>query len=483
MMLPELVNNKELIMKKFIIIASMFSLMACGGGESADTSIVVSTPITPPTTTQSTSTNNLTGLWQHSKLATILNISQTSYTLYQTAGDYCLQVNQQDINKLSDDLGEYKLSTDKQRIDVDLEDDFESMFYQPLEQLPLSCTQAIMPDSEAVPSLVFETFWHHFNDSYASFDRRNVDWKKIYGEYAAHVSDNMSSNELQNLITKMLQKFGDAHAGIIVDKNTILRSINYSPLQQQLAEELNINIDNSGSIITVDDKLSEAGATIVQKYLSDVELLATDQVIWGKLANGFGYLNLRSMNFNGDSDTDNLSTASEINKALSSRLTTVDHLVIDLRFNLGGNVPAALKIANFIANQSGHAFDISYKQAGEISVPSSISTTSMNIGFTGNVFILTSRHTGSAAEAFIYAVKVGNQAQLIGENTRGILAGPTPKTLANGWIAMVPNRVISGPSGEVLESVGFTPDTMLPAFTLADMNQRIDGVLELLLTF
>ena len=142
-----------------------------------------------------------------------------------------------------------------------------------------------------------------------------------------------------------------------------------------------------------------------------------------------------------------------------------------------------LKIANFIANQSGHAFDISYKQSGGLSKPATISITPINIGFSGNVFVLTSQQTGSAAEAFIYAIKIGNQAQLIGENTRGILAGPSPKTLANGWIAMVPNRVISSPSGEILESVGFAPDTQLPAFTLSDINQKIDGVLEHLLTF
>ena len=279
-----------------------------------------------------------------------------------------------------------------------------------------------------------------------------------------------------------LQKFVDAHAGVIT-ANGILRSVAYSPLQEQLATELNVDVNDSNGLMAVDDKLSEAGATIVQKYLSDVELLATDQVIWGKLSNGFGYLNLRSMNFNGDSDINNLLAANEINDALSTRLTEVDHLVIDLRFNLGGNVPAALKVANFIANQSGHAFDISYKQADGLSIPSLIETTPMNIGFSGNVYILTSQHTGSAAEAFIYAVKIGNQAHLIGENTRGILAGPSPKTLANGWVAMVPNRVISSPSGEILESIGFTPDTILTAFTINDINQKVDAVLEHVSTF
>ena len=105
MMLPEPVNNKELIMKNLLIIASAFSLIACGGGgESTDTSVPASTASTP-VTTQSTSTDNLIGLWQHNKLATILSVSQASYTLYQTAGDYCLQVNQQNINELSEELG------------------------------------------------------------------------------------------------------------------------------------------------------------------------------------------------------------------------------------------------------------------------------------------------------------------------------------------------------------------------------------------
>ena len=485
-MLPEPANNKELIMNKLIIIASILSLIACGdGSKSTDTNSQKPTPATPTTTTTTTQTgdtDNLIGLWQHTKLSTILSINQDTYTLYQTAGDYCLQTNQQNISSLAEELGEYELSTDQKRIDVDLEEDFESMFYQPLEQLPLSCMEPILPDSEIDPSLVFETFWHHFNDSYASFDTRGVNWLSVYSEYATQVSPATSFQELQTILTEILHKFADAHAGIIT-ANGILRSIDYSPLQKRLAEELNIDINNSNALTIVDDKLSEAGATIVQKYLLDAELLATDQVIWGKLSNGFGYLNLRSMNFNGDSDTDNLLAANEINDALSTRLTEVDHLVIDLRFNLGGNVPAAIQVTNFIANQSGHAFDISYKQANGLSIPSMIATTPMNIGFSGNVYILTSQHTGSAAEAFIYAVKVGNQAHLIGENTRGIMAGPSPKTLANGWIAMVPNRVISGPSGDILESIGFTPDTILTAFTIDDINKKIDAVLEHVSTF
>jgi len=278
-------------------------------------------------------------------------------------------------------------------------------------------------------------------------------------------------------------KLADAHAGLLVSNNTLLRSINYSPLQKQLADELNLNMDNADWLTIVDDKLSEAGATIVQDYLTDVELLATDQVIWGTLANGFGYLNLRSMNFDGDNDVDNLVAANEINTALSSKLAGVEHLVIDLRFNLGGNVPAALQIANFIANQSGHAFDISYKNANGLSLPSTISTNAVNTGFTGNVYILTSRHTGSAAEAFIYAAKIGNQAHLIGNNTRGIMAGPSFKMLANGWLAMIPNRVISSPSGEVLEVVGFTPDTVLSAFNATDIDLKVDALLEHILTF
>jgi len=482
-MLPETINNKDLIMKNLIIIASALSLIACGGGgKSANTDN--QTPVsTTPTTTQTVSnTEKLIGLWQHTKLATILNISQDSYTIYQTAGDYCLQTNQQDISRLAEELGEYELSADQQRIDVDLEDDFESMFYQPLAQLPQSCLEPILPNSEADSSLVFETFWHHFNDSYASFSIRDVDWQSVYSQYATQISTETSSQELQIILIEILEKFADAHAGIITESN-ILRSTDYSPLQKRLAEELGISIDNNTWLTTVDDKLSEAGATIVQKYLSDVEILTTDQVIWGKLSNSFGYLNLRSMNFNGDSDVDNLLAANEINDALSTRLTEVEHLVIDLRFNLGGNVPAALKIANFIANQSGHAFDISYKQADGLSIPSTIEVTPMNIGFSGNVYILTSQHTGSAAEAFIYAVKTGNQAQLVGEKTRGILAGPSPKKLANGWIAMVPNRVISSPSGEILESIGFTPETMLTAFTIDEINKKIDAVLEHVSTF
>ena len=63
------------------------------------------------------------------------------------------------------------------------------------------------------------------------------------------------------------------------------------------------------------------------------------------------------------------------------------------------------------------------------------------------------------------------------------MAGPSPKKLANGWIAMVPNRVISGPSGDILESIGFTPDTILTAFTIDDINKKIDAVLEHVSTF
>ncbi|WP_462251535.1 hypothetical protein [Ekhidna sp.] len=65
------------------------------------------------------------------------------------------------------------------------------------------------------PVETFEACWNLFNDSYASFEEKNIDWDKTYDEFRPQVTSTTTDKELFIVLTNMLKPLGDAHVNLI----------------------------------------------------------------------------------------------------------------------------------------------------------------------------------------------------------------------------------------------------------------------------
>jgi carboxyl-terminal processing protease len=68
----------------------------------------------------------------------------------------------------------------------------------------------------SMPEKVFETFWQTFEDHYAFFKVRKIDWHKMYRKYRPRVNASTPNDSLFLLLSQMVWPFRDDHINIII---------------------------------------------------------------------------------------------------------------------------------------------------------------------------------------------------------------------------------------------------------------------------
>jgi C-terminal processing protease CtpA/Prc len=141
-------------------------------------------------------------------------------------------------------------------------------------------------------------------------------------------------------------------------------------------------------------------------------------------------------------------------------------LVIDVRDNPGGSRPLAIEVAGRFAStetlfsylrfRDGPAHD-----AFTAFVPQRV--TPMGVRFDGDVYVLTNRHTISAGEDFVLAMRALPRVTVVGDTTAGATGGPMPRELANGWTYQISEWIQYTPDRRIFEDIGLAPDVVAKA--------------------
>lgn len=121
-----------------------------------------------------------------------------------------------------------------------------------------------------------------------------------------------------------------------------------------------------------------------------------------------GYI--RFNKFSGDEKT------KERLEAAMKLLVSTDSLIIDLRENGGGSPYLAVFLSSYFLEKDTHLWSILDQKGDPIFIANSVD---QDIKYKGDLCILTSEKTYSAAEAFAYTLKHLNRACIIGRATGG----------------------------------------------------------------
>lgn len=173
----------------------------------------------------------------------------------------------------------------------------------------------------------------------------------------------------------------------------------------------------------------------------------------GRLDGNIGYVDLI-----GFFDAENVAEAFSGTMEL---LKNTGGLIIDLRENYGGAPETVALLASYFLGPASVHIDSIYWRKTDIT-QEFWTTTQLGDAWYGTerpVVILTSANTFSAAEAFTYAMKAFERAEILGEITRG---GGNPggiQRVAENFSLFVPHgRVSSAITGGNWEGVGVAPD-------------------------
>lgn len=181
--------------------------------------------------------------------------------------------------------------------------------------------------------------------------------------------------------------------------------------------------------------------------------------------NNYGFKEVKILSGNvGYLKLDNFSTHHKSYETAASAmnfLSNTDALIIDLRNNIGGSGKMVEFLAYYLFDEKKMQYLLNIIDMKNIKVPLQSWTLSYVPGKRipdVPVYVLISRSTGSAAEAFAYDMKNLERATLVGETTLGAAHPVKFNNLGQGFTAIIPTGKISNPFlGKDWEEIGVSP--------------------------
>lgn len=309
------------------------------------------------------------------------------------------------------------------------------------------CSKMFLPEPANNPEAIFDHVWTAFQEDYAPFEERHVDWVALYQVYRPQVTPTSTSDELYATICSMLTHLDDGHVYLVAPHRPIYHS-------------------NSIFREKTHDKLFDAH--IVQSvYLEEgFKSGQHNSYYYGKIREkNIGYIHFSSIDAN--------------MRVLQNFLDTyiqADGYIIDLRHNNGGDFTYGLQELGRFTDKNRLVFKSKTKNGkgpNDYSAWFDWHLKPAKDYINKPVIVLVDQYTVSAAERLVLVLRTLPQVTILGDRTNGALSTKIARELANGWFYTIsPQKVISA-DGEYFEGTGIPPHIYVQN-TPADISQGKD---------
>lgn len=300
------------------------------------------------------------------------------------------------------------------------------------------------------PEAVFDNLWNTFNEEYAPFEERKVDWNVQYNNFRPLVHAGTTDDELFSTMSKLLATLDDGHVSLTAPN----RDVFYS---NKIREE---QIDNELFSIPVIRTYLEPGFKEGDEH----------SYIYGKIKNenvAYIYFDYVAENFY------------KLHDFLDA-YPDANGYIIDLRHNQGGDFTYCFSEIGRLTDQRRYVFQSKTKNGKGVNDYTAwhkwyIEPRGAFIN--KPIVVLTDRYTISAGERSVMAFKTLPNVTVIGDTTSGAHGTMIGRELANGWFySLVPQKVELH-DGKSYEGTGLAPD-VYSKNDLTEITAGIDRTLQ-----
>jgi C-terminal processing protease CtpA/Prc len=297
-----------------------------------------------------------------------------------------------------------------------------------------------------------QMFYEDLKENYAFAEIYRMNFDREYKRCAAMITDESTNEEVYQAMCSMVTKLDDGHVSITMGDKSYCPS-DYMP-------EWMKDKNQAKQLIQV----------IKDNYLKDYYRFKNCYIRYGTLREDIGYVVIQAIGM--EKFDKSASTIDAMNRIIRE-FKDKDTLVIDLRFSPGGYDETALAIAGYFTDNAYLAYQKQAYDKGDYTSVQNIYVKSRDEYFPGNVILLTSGYTISAAETLgrdILANPLG-KVTVVGETTAGYYSDAIPKLLPGGIEYTFSMERYYWFDGTMLEGNGIEPNIEIPF----DINAVKDG--------
>jgi len=415
------------------------------------------------------STNNsINGIWECLGSGIFLEIKDSShYAFYDVTSISCLPSRKNALSELQETMA---LNNDT----LSLREGVLNYKFVRAEKLPKFCDLAVEESKANDPLYNFDVFSETVKEHYAYLGLNKINWDELYAEQRAKLNKESTDAELYLLIEETLEKLNDNHA-FLEAPDEVYDAIDNLPSQED------------GEESDIDEDLPEYGdfpvAAMVAKHHLQEELTEDSWLIqWGKLNSDIGYIQVKSMWLYADLDIPKqlidengfvdafietrhklyegeyikkeIQGVRKIMDKVMTDLSAMESIIIDVRFNGGGQDAVSFEILKRFTPQRKQVVKQKFRYGDKFTAEEPIYVYGTENAFTKPVYILMSPQTGSAAEAFSIGAMSLSNIKRIGASTMGATSTTLDKKLPNGWVFSISNEIYMDNQGNSYENIG-----------------------------
>ena len=413
--------------------------------------------------------SSINGVWESMGSGWILQIKDSSeYAFYDLTTISCLADRKGELNEIGASL---ELRGDT----LSLLKGVTTYDFTRREKLPDLCTTVPDVSKTSSPLHNFAVFAETVREHYAFMELNNINWDELYSSQKSKLSEQSTSAELYLVIEETLEKLNDNHAYLEADDSV------YEALEEISGEDM----------VTEADSLPEYGdfqvAEIVAKHHLKEDMTEDSWLIqWGKMNDSIGYIQVKAMwlyakldipralidergyvdayvntfqqMYEGAYIEEEVAGVRKIMNKVMRDLSETEAIVIDVRFNGGGQDAVAFEILRRFVPLKLQVATQKLKYGNEYTPILPLYINGRKDSYSRPVYVLTSAQTGSAAEAFTIATMAMKDVKRIGSSTSGAMSTALEKSLPNGWQFSISNEVYMDNQGINYENTGIPVD-------------------------
>ena len=412
---------------------------------------------------------SLNGTWSSIGSGWIMDIQDsTTYSMYDITQISCLPNRKASLKELKDAL---TLEEDT----LLLKKGALAYKFIRTDKLPENCIEAT-EEQKNDPLYNFEVFAQTVETYYAYFDLNQIVWENLYKQQRAKLNPDSSPAELYLVIEETLELLNDNHAYLEAPDEVYeaIEQMNAAPTNEEEVDTLR----EYGDL--------EVAGLVAKSYLMEDMTKDAWQIQWGKMEDNTGFLQVKlmwlyakldipkelieelgyidayvktfhQMNEGAYIDME-VQAARKIMERAMADLKGTDRIIVDIRFNGGGQDAVSLEILKYFNDERRVIAKEKLKYGATFSPTQSIYLEASEEPFLKPVYVLTSSQTGSAAEVFSIATIALPHVKRIGSRTQGATSTALEKKLPNGWDFAISDEIYEDINGICHENQGVPPN-------------------------